>query len=520
MVMQRLVDKSPPAPSDAVLETSPVSRRQLRGDLDAIAAKALRQESAQRYPDARALADDLRRHLEHEPVKARRGARAYVLRRFLRRHWLPVGATAIVVIALGIAVVGIAWQARVAAFERDAARTQLDRASVTTGFLVNLFRDNTQVSVDGRQMPIRDLLSERVALARGAGTYDTAEWLVLLHGIGDLHVAFGDYVSARPLYEEYLRDAGSHASDVDAATVRIALANVEMKLGNFASGLPLAQSAKTFFGSDPSRFAQEFTRALHVEAQLMRRLGDHEGALHVLRELVEVNTRLEGALADRTMSYANSLAISYLDMGRIDEAEAVLANARAYLATGPAEMGGTAFAVMNTLASIDEDRGRYADAEAGYRRVYDALVESQGRSLRTAQVLLNVARTLDLQGKREAAAAVFADVEHMATEYSGPDSEVTLRARLGRINNLFHRDQIEPALAQFEDLGPKLAGLPPGNDIAISASVLGFRVRLAAGRIVEPERARRDLDAQLAAFGDTAGRARKELAGIVIPAAP
>jgi serine/threonine-protein kinase len=46
------------------------------GDLDAILRKALRKVSGERYETAAAMADDLRRWLNHEPVSARPDSRA------------------------------------------------------------------------------------------------------------------------------------------------------------------------------------------------------------------------------------------------------------------------------------------------------------------------------------------------------------------------------------------------------------------------------------------------------------
>jgi predicted Ser/Thr protein kinase len=58
----------------------------LRGDLDAIVARALARNPARRYPDAAALADDVRRHLDRRPISARPISRAARAARFVWRH--------------------------------------------------------------------------------------------------------------------------------------------------------------------------------------------------------------------------------------------------------------------------------------------------------------------------------------------------------------------------------------------------------------------------------------------------
>lgn len=65
--LERAISKAPWVPSDAVAETehaAPSRRRQLRGDLDAILLKALREEPEHRYPSADELARDLQRNLD------------------------------------------------------------------------------------------------------------------------------------------------------------------------------------------------------------------------------------------------------------------------------------------------------------------------------------------------------------------------------------------------------------------------------------------------------------------------
>src|SRR4030095_8548218 len=61
-------------------------RRQLRGDLDAIVAMALRKEPGRRHATPELLAADIGRYLEGLPVLAHRGNRWYRFEKFVRRH--------------------------------------------------------------------------------------------------------------------------------------------------------------------------------------------------------------------------------------------------------------------------------------------------------------------------------------------------------------------------------------------------------------------------------------------------
>ncbi len=83
--------------------------RQLHGDLDAIVLKALAKEPAERYQSADALADDLRRHLHHEAIRARLDTPGYRLRTFTSRHrtLARLGAVAAVLLITGL----LAWVA-------------------------------------------------------------------------------------------------------------------------------------------------------------------------------------------------------------------------------------------------------------------------------------------------------------------------------------------------------------------------------------------------------------------------
>ena len=72
-------------------------QRALRGDLDTILGKALKKDPAERYGSVAEFADDLRRHVDHQPISARPDAMTYRAAKFVRRHWRGVAAATVAI---------------------------------------------------------------------------------------------------------------------------------------------------------------------------------------------------------------------------------------------------------------------------------------------------------------------------------------------------------------------------------------------------------------------------------------
>ncbi len=95
-----------PEASSARNTTPDQMTRQLHGDLDAIALKALAKEPAERYQSADAMADDLRRHLHHEAIRARLDTSGYRLRTFIFRHGRLARLSAVAAVLLIVGALG------------------------------------------------------------------------------------------------------------------------------------------------------------------------------------------------------------------------------------------------------------------------------------------------------------------------------------------------------------------------------------------------------------------------------
>ncbi|MEC8653153.1 MAG: bifunctional serine/threonine-protein kinase/formylglycine-generating enzyme family protein [Planctomycetota bacterium] len=99
----KIIATQQPAPAS---EVAPRARRAaLRGDLDAIVAKALHKEREHRYASVGELAADLRRYLRSEPVEVSQPTTWYRLSKFVRRNRAQTAAFAVAFAAVLIAVV-------------------------------------------------------------------------------------------------------------------------------------------------------------------------------------------------------------------------------------------------------------------------------------------------------------------------------------------------------------------------------------------------------------------------------
>ena len=101
-------------------------RKRLGGDLDNIVLMALRKEPSRRYASIEQFREDIRRHLEHLPVIARKDTVGYRTTKFIARHRAGVAAVAIVAITLLSAMVITLREARVARSERIRAERRFN----------------------------------------------------------------------------------------------------------------------------------------------------------------------------------------------------------------------------------------------------------------------------------------------------------------------------------------------------------------------------------------------------------
>jgi len=113
----------------------------LRGDLDWVVMKCLEKDRTRRYETANGLAQDVRRHLNNEPISARPPSSMYRFRKTISRNKLAFGAVAAVVLAI-LAGLGLATAGFIRAnIERRRAEAALAEAQEQRALADDNFRE-------------------------------------------------------------------------------------------------------------------------------------------------------------------------------------------------------------------------------------------------------------------------------------------------------------------------------------------------------------------------------------------
>ena len=127
-------------------------------DIDYIVSRALRPEPDERYASVEALGNDIRAFLDSRPVEARSGNAWYRTRKFVRRHWVPVGAAALIIASLSVGMY-------VANRERAIAQRRFSQLRQLSNRVFDL--DNAIRNLDGSADARRKLVTTSLEYLEG-----------------------------------------------------------------------------------------------------------------------------------------------------------------------------------------------------------------------------------------------------------------------------------------------------------------------------------------------------------------
>ncbi len=439
----------------------------LKGDLNAIAARAIAFDREQRYESAGALAEDLRRWLNTRPVLARQQTSAYVLSRYAQRHRGFVAAVAAAGLLLIAAVVGTSWQAVEATRERTLALEEAARAQAVSDFLVNMLASADPERALGVDLTVRDLLDTTAASLDSDLADEPIVEIAVQQAIANTYFGLGELEKAEVHARAAIQLADQQFGMLDARTLetRRLLATVLVERGEYAESESLIQEVVAgyeridpleaeFARSDLARIKHESgypEEALRIwslvrESITDRLPPDHKKSLVVLHnyasalagmsrfdeaeplflEVIERRTRVYGLDHPQTLASRNMLAGAIQKQGREREAADML---RDIYQARLAALGPDHFATLNSMGSLAVPLIRLGEFEEAERLVRATLAGFRTRlgsdHPKTLIVMGNLAYLLEDLGRLDEAADLYRetiDVTKLASGSRSPDT--------------------------------------------------------------------------------------------------
>ncbi len=364
-ITKTICEQEPERPSTAVKERD--SRfvrftihdsRSLRGDLDNIVLKALRKVPERRYLSVDQLSDDIRRHLEGLPVRARKDTFSYRASKFIQSHKLGVAAAGLVALALVGGSITTSWQAHQARLEKALADQRFNDVRELAHSLLFDYHDEIAAlpgSMKVRERLVKDSLQYLDRLAKQPGND-----IALLREIGWAYQRVGEIQGAGMTsksggtvsFANFGNTQASLTSLQKALSIRQRLTELEpaktdfqeeyttnlVRLGELSITLGKPRAAVDYFrkglticeklvNSDPSSrslrtklYSIYFVIGRVLGMPAVPNLGDTRGALENLQKAVSGNEAL-AAEDPATPKYRQVLAADYSNLAQVQAAD-------------------------------------------------------------------------------------------------------------------------------------------------------------------------------------------------------
>jgi serine/threonine protein kinase/tetratricopeptide (TPR) repeat protein len=472
-LVRMLQEQDPPRPSTKLAHLGDRTRQaaqnrgtgphrlttQLRGDLDWITMRCLEKDRNRRYGSPAELAQDLQRHLDHEPVVAGPPQASYRVSKFVRRHRAAVAMTTGAALALIAFAVITTIQSRAVARARDRATAEAAKATAMNEFLTR-----TLASAD----------------PWAGGTRHATVVQVLDAAADEVGTTFANQPAVEASMRATLGEAYLGLGRLEPASTQVARAlEIHAALGDTD---PRAMASLEILESRLAKASDDYEKAVDAAATAVREL---ENAPSVpLAELVRAHQHLAQSLldaqrfaeADSALSVTEALASRLEGKDRLYVAEnmsqrATLFNLRDGDPASAASLSRQAYELARAIDPNDPHLAVYMDDAAQYHSQtgdlegaladFDLAVELNKRIFgedhpEYATCVENRGGVLYRLGRADETLAALEQVYDIRARNLGPDHIDAIRTRLNMGTVAMLTGDNERALAIYRELEPRL----------------------------------------------------------------
>ena len=340
----RLKTRMPHEVTKAICEQEPQRpsaaepRKRLHSDLDNIVLMAMRKEPERRYATADQLADDIRRHLEGLPVRARKDTFTYRAGKFVRRQKVAVVAALLVAFTLIGGIIATSWKNSVARAERARAERRFSEVRQLANSFVFEVHDSIEKlpgSTPARSLIVQrglkyldslaqDATGDRELQRELAAAYEklgAVQYTPSVAHLGDLSGAIESHRKAAALREALVAAEPDNANYrrelLDSywflATLLGAQGDLPRELEMIRQQLPERQKLAI---AEKTEFLDRYNLAAtyNYMGAISLIMGDVNGALANQREALKIREELAALDPNRTRAQ-RALTISYEYLG-------------------------------------------------------------------------------------------------------------------------------------------------------------------------------------------------------------
>jgi serine/threonine protein kinase len=433
-------------------------KRAIPAELETIVLKAMEKNPADRYATAQALADDLRRYLMHEPIRARRSS-------LLRRAWKQarrhpgVAVTAAIAVFAGLllGMAGLAannWMVRQEQVKTQNALDRAEREKAIAEAVRHFLRDKLLLQADSRVQAdalrrgggssaevkpnptIRELLdraARELTPDRIEGEFPGQPLVQaeILKTVGEAYGGIGDYGPAIAHLERarelQTRELGPDHADTLATTH--SLARTYLDGGKAQAAIPLLELVRDRRSATVGPDHPDTLGSMNDLERSYFRLGLREKVLENREDIVRRRKASLGPDHRDTLQSMSNLANSYAMVGRIEEAlrlhEETLARRRR-------QLGGDApdtLDSLNNVANCHAALGQYDDALKLHQEALERRRSRLGHDHPdTLQSMNNVAVALSALGRHAEARKLHEETLALRTDKLHLDHRDTLQS--------------------------------------------------------------------------------------------
>jgi serine/threonine protein kinase len=449
-------------------------------ELEIIMLKTLEKNPTDRYATAKELAEDLRRYVMDEPIRARRPSVAQRLRKWGRRHQAAVtSALAFLVLAVIILAGSTIWVWKAANAEKVAKQTaqkRLENFEKANDILGSIFKriDPNEEEKGGENLRVQlsKSLDEAARLLEDDDISDPLVVARLQYVLGRSLLGLGDHRKAHPLLEKssQTREALLGADDPDTLDSKDDLAMVYEAQGKYdeaeALWLEVIRVRTASKGAD-----DPFTlTSKHHLAMLYHWNGKGDRSIPLLKEVLESQKVVLGDDHEDVLMTKENLAGLYQENRKYDLAEPLtLEVMRLQTAKFGADHAKT-LTNKNNLAMLYQRQDKHDQAETMYLDVIRRRTATLGADHpSTLSTRRNLATLYTVQNKFDQAEPILKECVRLGTDRLGPTDLETLKSKHNLAAVYHHQMKYDLALPLYSEvLQIRTAKLGAGNHFTLT----------------------------------------------------